>query len=84
MVPLSPTEDNISVLPLIPQSDLPTLAKMDKTSSREVAAPKHFFIIFQLCFLGYLRLFCIFNNKNPAYGRHRISRPMRIVAPIPQ
>ena len=23
-------------------------------------------------------------KKNPAYGRHRISRPMRIVAPIPQ
>ena len=22
--------------------------------------------------------------KNPAYGRQRISRPMRIVAPIPQ
>ena len=23
------------------------------------------------------------NRKNPAYGRHGISRPMRIVAPIP-
>ena len=23
-------------------------------------------------------------NKNPAYGRHQISRPMRRVAPIPQ
>ena len=23
-------------------------------------------------------------SKNPAYGRQRISRPMRIVAPIPQ
>ena len=23
------------------------------------------------------------DNKNPAYGRHRISRPMRIVGPIP-
>ena len=23
-------------------------------------------------------------KKNPAYGRQRISRPMRIVAPIPQ
>ena len=22
--------------------------------------------------------------KNPAYGRHQLSRPMRIVAPIPQ
>ena len=24
------------------------------------------------------------NNKNPAYGRHSISQPMRIVAPIPK
>ena len=24
------------------------------------------------------------NNKNPAYGRQSISRPMQIVAPIPQ
>ena len=27
---------------------------------------------------------CKGSIKNPAYGRHRISRSMRIVAPIPQ
>ena len=25
---------------------------------------------------------CLYKNKNPAYGRHRISRPIRIVGPI--
>ena len=28
--------------------------------------------------------FLYFSDKNPAYGRQSISRPMRIVAPIPQ
>ena len=27
---------------------------------------------------------CQIKPKNPAYGRQRISRPMQIVAPIPQ
>ena len=39
----------------------------------------------------WLRIYCLFyldtdiyTYKNPAYGRQSISRPMRIVAPIPQ
>ena len=44
-----------------------------------------FFGKFLMTLFGYNKLFSWNNvNKNPAYGRQSISRPMRIVAPIPQ
>ena len=49
-------------------------------------------VLFPPCFLGKIskKKFVLFGdfrqlpNKNPAYGRQSISRPMRIVAPMPQ
>ena len=34
--------------------------------------------------VGCMRHFCMLTRKNPAYGRQSISRPMRIIAPMPK